>query len=296
MKDFTGIKCPYCNKVFEKNDDIVVCPECGAPYHRECYKANGCCMFLEKHKDHEAWNSDYSNKSYEKSDKKICKVCKHENNKEAKFCEKCGWPMNANAMYEENYDTQRKAKFSFIFDPFSQIEKDEDFDGVSADELADYIGPSTRYYLPEFKKAKENKRNRLNFSAFLFSSLWFFYRKQYLWGIAVFFVLTLFSVYDIYCNLLKFTNPSFQINKVGIIISYSFYFLYIISKLAISMFANKIYYKHCVKKITKLKLNSQTKEQFQSNLKLKGGVNLAIVSVIILFVFILASCLTYILP
>lgn len=299
MRNFTGIKCPYCDKHFEKNDDIVVCPECGAPYHRECFEQNGCCMFLEKHKNHEPWNDNYSNEKKEKRGKKICRVCQHENNKSAKFCEKCGYPLDIKTNFNDNADNQKadsNPMFSFIFDPFNQIEKDEDFNGVSAGELADYIGPSKRYYLYEFKKAKENKRNRFNFSAFLFSSLWFFYRKQYLWGIAVFFILTLFSAYDIYCNLLKFFNPDFQINKIGMIISYSFYFLYIISKFAISLFANKIYYKHCVKKILKLKSNSPTKEQFEDRLKQKGGVNVAIVSILILVAFILASTVSYILP
>ena len=47
--DYTGIKCPVCGKAFTKQDDVVVCPECGAPYHRECYRNTGHCIFLEKH-------------------------------------------------------------------------------------------------------------------------------------------------------------------------------------------------------------------------------------------------------
>ncbi len=35
MINFTGIKCPVCGKAFTDEDDIVVCPKCGAPYHRE---------------------------------------------------------------------------------------------------------------------------------------------------------------------------------------------------------------------------------------------------------------------
>lgn len=36
--EFTEYKCPVCDKQFKKGDDIVVCPECGAPHHRECYE------------------------------------------------------------------------------------------------------------------------------------------------------------------------------------------------------------------------------------------------------------------
>ena len=43
--EFTQYNCPVCKKQFEKGDDIVVCPECGAPHHRECYEQNGKCFF-----------------------------------------------------------------------------------------------------------------------------------------------------------------------------------------------------------------------------------------------------------
>ena len=37
---FTNEKCPVCNNTFKEDDDIAVCPECGTPHHRECYKQN----------------------------------------------------------------------------------------------------------------------------------------------------------------------------------------------------------------------------------------------------------------
>ncbi len=36
--DYTGKKCPICSEKFKADDDIVVCPKCGAPYHRSCYE------------------------------------------------------------------------------------------------------------------------------------------------------------------------------------------------------------------------------------------------------------------
>ena len=40
MMDYKGCKCASCHKVLKEGDDIVICPECGAPYHRECYAQN----------------------------------------------------------------------------------------------------------------------------------------------------------------------------------------------------------------------------------------------------------------
>lgn len=49
MMDYKGCKCASCHKVLKEGDDIVICPECGAPYHRECYAAEGRCVFSAKH-------------------------------------------------------------------------------------------------------------------------------------------------------------------------------------------------------------------------------------------------------
>ena len=49
MADFTGCKCPVCQQPFTEEDDLVVCPECGAPYHRACYQKNAGCLFAGRH-------------------------------------------------------------------------------------------------------------------------------------------------------------------------------------------------------------------------------------------------------
>ena len=47
--DFYKYKCPVCNKQFKEGDDIVVCPECGTPHHRECYEQEEHCFYQDKH-------------------------------------------------------------------------------------------------------------------------------------------------------------------------------------------------------------------------------------------------------
>ena len=34
MIDYKNCKCTLCHKPLHEGDDMVVCPECGAPYHR----------------------------------------------------------------------------------------------------------------------------------------------------------------------------------------------------------------------------------------------------------------------
>ncbi|MBQ7654597.1 MAG: hypothetical protein IJS17_05950 [Clostridia bacterium] len=31
-------KCSFCGETFKEDDKIVVCPECGAPHHKDCYE------------------------------------------------------------------------------------------------------------------------------------------------------------------------------------------------------------------------------------------------------------------
>ena len=44
MADYTGEKCIVCGKAFGKGEDVVVCPDCGTPYHRTCYDINSRCV------------------------------------------------------------------------------------------------------------------------------------------------------------------------------------------------------------------------------------------------------------
>ena len=57
--DFKGKICPVCSKEFENDDDIVVCPKCGAPYHRDCYSIEGKCIFPDLHRSKQSWKEVY---------------------------------------------------------------------------------------------------------------------------------------------------------------------------------------------------------------------------------------------
>lgn len=54
---YTGKPCVHCKKLFTDGDDIVVCPTCGAPHHRSCYKELGHCAREEEHQKGKKWNA-----------------------------------------------------------------------------------------------------------------------------------------------------------------------------------------------------------------------------------------------
>ena len=102
--NFTEYKCPTCEKQFEANDDIVVCPECGTPQHRDCYEKLGHCVFKDKHsadfsfekyiKGENGDTSQFENNSENTAKTVTCPVCNAENPHELFYCEKCGASLN----------------------------------------------------------------------------------------------------------------------------------------------------------------------------------------------------------
>ena len=46
--DVKNKKCAVCEAYLFEDDDVVCCPICGAPHHRDCYSAVGHCG-LEKY-------------------------------------------------------------------------------------------------------------------------------------------------------------------------------------------------------------------------------------------------------
>ena len=54
MTDFTNADCPVCKKDFSA-EKPVICPDCGTPYHRDCWAVSGHCSFEAAHKSGFVW-------------------------------------------------------------------------------------------------------------------------------------------------------------------------------------------------------------------------------------------------
>ena len=216
MLDYTGIKCPVCEKPFQAGDDIVVCPQCGAPYHRECYQKEGKCKFEELHEQGKNWEPpappQKPDVSAEIKDQE-CPNCGKLNAHSALFCDQCGASLSGNPTAHQNQNANPAsakkqnpyasnptpfpgaspfpgggmggAPMPFALDPLGGVGPDELIDDIPASEMAKLVQTNTAYYLPVFRNLKKYKRNRFNFCAFLFSGGWMIYRKQYKLGALV---------------------------------------------------------------------------------------------------------------
>ena len=93
LEKYIGEKCLVCGEVFTDTDDIVVCPDCGSPYHRECWDKEGCCIKTDLHEAGLSWQPEAERPGAD-GEPIRCSRCGQENPPEGLFCNRCGLPLN----------------------------------------------------------------------------------------------------------------------------------------------------------------------------------------------------------
>ena len=196
--DYIGHKCPVCQRYFHADDDVVVCPECGTPHHRECYESLGHCCHEARH----AQGYDYQEENApKKADVKICPSCGHQNDSSHFFCGKCGTPLSPGQAVNQQQTPPQGVGFGVPFgqqqnqqdgntafnmpfmDPLAGVPADEDLgDGVTAGEAAKYVKQNPPYFLRVFHNIKTMNKSKFNFAAALFTGGYLLYRKMYKLG------------------------------------------------------------------------------------------------------------------
>lgn len=178
-KQLESKTCQFCHGILFEDDDVVVCPDCGAPYHRECYEKIGKCVYQELHgtnKQYDALNSQ-KEKPQQKTevDEKfdadtVCFSCGKASSAEHKFCPYCG---SEKASRQNGFSPFGAIKLDMMggIDKSAMVEDD-----VTAAEAATFVGMKAYRYVPRFIA---NKKTSWNWAAFLVPQGWFAYRKMY---------------------------------------------------------------------------------------------------------------------
>ncbi len=249
MKNYLNSECPYCGKKFTENDDIVVCPDCGTPHHRECYKEHGNCANSELHGSFE-WNNPAENKNESKKvfDSYACPNCGGMNPAENDFCSYCGAPLAA------KQTANRNPGFTV-----SRIDgMGNDMDGENPMDVAQYVRTNIGYFLPRFISFSKGNKFDTNFSAFIFSYFYLFYRKMYTLGIAVFastavlsipaFLLDFEMLQETYIKLGFLSQKIWEVPHTDILTTYAFVASILVwaIRVALMLFFNRIYYRKAI--------------------------------------------------
>lgn len=196
MSNYIGVRCPVCNKKFAETDDIVVCPICGAPHHRDCYAAKNQCAFVEDHLSGKEWNDPAvqtaagEDAQQEANTVQSCTRCGAANPMDSFFCQICGHPLAANPANRQTQTNTHQwgmpgfqVQVDTISMAYGGLDPESEIQGEKVKDLAQYIGSGSAYYLPRFQMLSESNRSvSFNFCAMFFGCFYYFYRKMYLLG------------------------------------------------------------------------------------------------------------------
>ncbi|MBR5923196.1 MAG: DUF2628 domain-containing protein [Clostridia bacterium] len=282
------LTCSVCHAYLFEDDDVVYCPVCGAPHHRDCYKSIGHCAFEEAHgTDNQYKKPDFSEDEADKKHTEShrenaensvkCEICGESYAAGGASCPKCGAP---------NFRSVGGAFASIDF--MGGVPEDMDLgEGVTAAEARRFVFANTRRYIPKFAEMKFGKKTGWNWFALLFPCGWFLSRKMYLEGIVTGILSICFSLYILpFSNILSSYTPSdysnipdlystvisdaMKTNVWALILLAAGVLQIIILNVLCAVFGDRIYRNHVIKNVKSIKEES---EDADYDYRKKGGTN-----------------------
>lgn len=310
---------------------MVVCPDCGTPMHRKCFQCEGKCpnenlhstgyVFEEFDKIKNSAKGSSTDKDQSKADDNgdiTCRLCGEKNKNSATYCNRCGTVLS----HSSNTSEPNLNPMAVTLDPLAGVPADTKFeDDVTAGDIACYVKINTPYYVNAFARIKKNS-NRFNFSAAIFSGVWFLFRKQYKVGgiicainillYSLFYYLTytftypllkgIFETIGISADTINMTTEQYgkfqeYLNTLSVdqwlilLIPFFTSVLFLVMAILTGIFGNKLYYKHCISKIKVIKSEVTEHKLPASSIPLAlntaGGVNMLVA--LVFFVMYLLS-------
>ena len=141
---YNGNICNGCGQPFTDEDDVVVCPECGTPQHRECYDKENKCVCAHLHGEDYVWQGIVHKEAplpETKRETVACPNCGYENPKGTPVCKNCGmkftlFGMNVvDAMHEqENHSHNTNRDIPDYSAPFTLGEGEGFDEGLQPEE------------------------------------------------------------------------------------------------------------------------------------------------------------------
>ena len=234
MTRYTGNHCPVCEQAFTDTDDIVVCPDCGTPYHRDCWKKVGACMHRSEHAAGFEWQPEIGPEAVKAAHEATCPNCGTRNTPGAARCSHCGCPLprseadsadaakpeeqvpiyardpsavnNSSAAPGPHIETSSADREGGIYR--REIGPEDTIDGIKAKDWAAYVGRSPMYYLMQFfRMSITNRKAAVCLSAFLFGPAYLFYRKMWKEGLLTA-ILTIVLSIPTFIEIISVFNPS----------------------------------------------------------------------------------------
>lgn len=301
-EDANRKQCKICHGYLFEDDDIVVCPVCGAPHHRDCWNTVGHCGLEELHGTEDQYDRKKETASEDSNDRqtKVCSYCGRESHSsDASYCPYCGQAYNR--------ATQRNGNFfgtgGFTFDIYGGLDPNTEIeDKVTVNEAAKFVGSNSPRYMHKFVTLNKEHKRSWNWAAFLFPAVWSFTRKMYANGILYLILSVASELCVIPFNTVLNNNlgNSFtsieaadfimksmsEIGALPIILLFVGFVLSIVPMIVCGMTADWVYRSHTLKKIREIKGNDDI-DDTDEEISATGNI-----SILWLFISLLAT--TYI--
>ncbi len=303
MLDYTEYTCPVCHRPFGAQDDVVVCPHCGAPHHRQCWQDAGQCAFADTHGTAEQWRPAVRRGD---DDAVVCGNCGFVNPREAEICGKCGHTLEEELPPSpaEQQPPVDAGVFYSEFSPYIGIAPDSMMYGEKAMDIATYLGPRSGFYLSRFHFMRMSKTKKSwNWAAALFPATWLLYRKMYkAFAVALGILLLMAIPYLPYIlSVIGQTTPStIQEALISGVLPEPPFWLYMYSRIlfVLTFFlralwacaANHVYQTHVLKDIRRIRTECTDPLCYRFTLSRCGGTNpLAVILFCALCILLLAA-------
>lgn len=303
MIDYKNCKCTLCHKPLHEGDDMVVCPECGAPYHRGCYEKAGACVYQDRH------SPSFSFADTEEGSKNssvTCPSCGAQNGADNIFCERCGAALRGGQPNQgqaggqgpaytrppEGYHNQPGFTAA---DPAGGYQFAAEYNGISTRDWSIYIGRSASYYLYQFDRMDaRGKKTSVCWSALLFAPLYFCFRRMWGWGLLALAASLALSVPNFLIMFQTLGMPlgmMFSAGALDVASTVCWVLQWVIS-VVFAVYAFHLFRKDAAKKIHAMKDVSASEADYQARLQRRSGPSALGVALVIGVIFGLSMVLT----
>lgn len=270
--------CSLCQTYLFDDDDVVYCPVCGAPHHRECYNSIGHCAFEEFHGTDKEYNPHPDPEPEEAKETApaivTCPVCNKQHSAKEPRCPYCAAPTN-----NPNFVN---------FDFFGGVAPDYKFEeDVTAQDVKKFVMTNTHRYVPKFVTLTKKNKISWNWMAFLFPHAWLLSRKMFKEGIVaciLVIISTLLSYplnlavsnfgYTTYSDILA--NSEYIYANIGaevVFLAIIGIIINLIIRVVFGLLGDSIYKQYVVDSIKKIKTNENKEKNTELIYRKKGGVN-----------------------
>ena len=313
MPKYYGCPCEGCGKPLTLRDDIVVCPDCGAPYHRDCYEKLGRCIHSAAHAAGYEWKFPY-----QESELCTCPACGERTLRSEEHCRCCGAVLPPEGAEEPADRSEDPGEGSFDYssfyrqfqetgtppaDPMKQayeaaFGKEEAMDGIPCADWASYIGPASPSYMNTYCRMQlAHSKVSMSFSALLFGPFYFFYRKA--WRPAFgFLAAEMLLAAPTFIEMLQLSGSSFApalsasaLTVLARVCSLLSFLLMLVR----GMYGKWLYRRSAASRIRRIQSEFPDARQRQAVLRAQGGVSFGAVFLCILLLTVGGSLFTLLL-